>query len=198
MSAGPLSSKHKAALGVVAVLAVAVIILNIQTFGGKSRPSRRVQASVQDVSALPEDLATLVQNADLSAGLGRRLGRSPRTDHSGPDRDPFLAYRPQVSVAVSEPAAEPEAPQLGCSAILLGGKRSTAMINGKSYGAGDTVAGLTVMSVNTRGVLLQDKSGGTVFLNVGTVTTGGHALKMEFSKKTRDEIAMDTTERNLP
>ncbi len=199
MSASRLSLKNTIAISVVVVLGIAVTLLNVQTFGKGRGPSRRVQASIQDKSALPEDLAVLVRDAGKAASLGRYPDRSAERQLPNLARDPFVSdHQPVVTVLVDSPAG-PEMVTLVCSAVMIGGKRSVAMINGKTFAAGDNLSGLTVTAVSTRGVTLQDDSGETVFLAVGVQDDDSPALMIEFkTKQTHAEVVTKMTERNLP
>jgi hypothetical protein len=195
MSASRLSLKNPIVIAVVVVLGIAVTILNIQTFGKGRLPSRRVQAGIHDGPALPGDLATLVRDME---GFGDYSGTGTRSE-SRPrlPRDPFLD--PRFTGLEPVKAAPAEKIKLVCSSVMMGSKRSVAMINGTALGVGDRIDGFTVTTVDTRGAGLRNSAGKKIFLFVGNEDTGAESLKMEFKdKKTDNKTVMNVTERNLP
>lgn len=197
MSANRLSLKNPIVIAVVVVLGIAVTLLNIQTFGKGRLPSRRVQAGHQDEPSLPGDLISLVRDSGpaaqpITTGIAGSVGRRPDLR-----RDPFLDQKYTGAPSV-QPVPEEEV-ALVCTAVMLGGKRSAAMINGQAFVVGDRIGQLAVISIETRGVGLRGASGQEIYLFVGSEDTGTESLKMEFgSKKTGKQTQTKMTERNLP
>ena len=199
MSASRLSRKYTITIAVVVVMGIAVTILNIQTFGKGRSPSHRVQASHQDGPSLPEDLALLVRDAGKANDLNRYTTHGRGQKLLNQVRDPFLSNIKPVVQVHPEVAEEPAKIALVCSAVLLGGKRSVALINGRSYVSGDIIEDLTVVSVSTKGVSLRNSGGGTVFLGVGNQNAGSKSLMIDFQEKNKNgKFVMEMTERNLP
>jgi len=199
MSASRLSRNNVIAIVVVVIMGIGVTVLNIQTFGKGRRPHRPVQAQARDQLPLPADLATLVHEAGRPQTEDQLSATT--TAHQQPrlTRDPFLSNRKKVQAArVSQTIPEDRAP-LACTAVVVGGRQNAALINGKTYAAGDRVEGLTIQSVTTKGVTLVDNGGKTVFLAVRDQDGDSPALMMEFSpKKTNQKVVMDMTERKQP
>lgn len=182
MSASSPNLKHPAVVGFLILGAVAVTILNIQTFGTGKRPTRRLQTAVMDQPALPPDLALLVQEA-----------MSARTDH--PDdrpqpprnlprlsRDPF---QEKVSTRRVLPTGEVTTPtksrsaELVCSAVMTGSKRPSAMINGKFYSPGDAIGNWTLAWIASTGVTLQTSQGHKKFLPLTNHSSHSGALEVK-------------------
>jgi len=199
MSANSLSRKNIIAITVVVIMAIAVTVLNIRTFGKGRRPRRQVQAQAQDRFTLPEDLAILVHEAGQTDVPSQVTGHDAGHERPLLKRDPFLSNKKRaVPAETGLPDVEEKLP-LACTAVVLGNKQNAAMINGKTYAAGDRLGGLTVASVSTEGVKLVDGAGKTVFLAVGDQTGESPALMMEFSPKIKNQkVVMDMTERKQP
>lgn len=166
MSASSPSLKNPVVIGVLVVAAVAVTVLNIQTFGPPARSGPRVQATMQNQPALPPDLALLVQRA--MTGGPRRTGPGATEDRPLPRlrRDPFRAVTHGMKdVAVPDPEDKPiPRPGLVCSAVMTGGKRPSALLNGKFYSPGDKVQGYTLAWIATNGVTLETSGGAKKFI----------------------------------
>lgn len=195
MSASRLSLKNPLVIGVVVVLGIAVTVLNIQTFGKPRLPSRRVQAGIQDGPALPGDLATLARDIE---GFRDYSGPGGRSSHRPSlARDPFLD--PKFTGQEQVQTAPVEKVKLVCSSVMMGSRRSVAVINDTALGVGDRIEGYTVTEVDTRGAGLRNSAGKKIFLYVGNENTGAGSLKMEFKdRKTDKKPEMKVTERNLP
>jgi len=199
MSASRLSRNNVIAIVVVVIMGIGVTVLNIQTFGKGRRPHRPAQAQARDQLPLPADLAALVHEA------GQPQTEDPisasAAGHQQPrlTRDPFLSNRKKVQAAQLSQSVPEERSPLACTAVVVGGRQNAALINGKTYAAGDHVEGHTVQSVSTKGVTLVDSGGKKVFLNVRDQDSDSPTLMMEFSpKKTNQKVVMDMTERKQP
>lgn len=160
----------------VVVMLLAIMILNWRVF----QPLRAKQAE-QEVAGdesvyLPPDLGemTSVAVARLGrAGAGAEAHAAGRAGFGADLRDPFRtrtdpAPAPIVSRAAGD-RSEPAKPRLACAAVLLGGRRPTALIGGGRYHPGDHVAGYRVTRVTAEGAHLEGAQG-SLFLPVG-----GHA-----------------------
>lgn len=199
MSASRLSRNNVIAIVVVVIMGIGVTVLNIQTFGKARRPHRPVQVQARDQLPLPADLATLVYEAGRPQTEEQTTAPSTVQERPRLKRDPFLSNRKKVQLAqTSQPVTDKQSP-LACTAVVVGGRQNAALINGKTYAAGDRVEGLTVQSVSTKGVTLVDGGGKKVFLTVRDQDSESPALMMEFSpKKTNQKVVMDMTERKQP
>jgi hypothetical protein len=185
MSASSPSLKNPAVIGVLVVAAVAVTILNLQTFGPRARSGPRVQATMQNQPALPPDLALLVQRAmtgSTSAGdggsvPGRELPRLPR--------DPFHAVTPGTEQAAPPPRVQTAPRQdLVCSAVMTGGKRPSALLNGKFYSPGDKVQGYTLAWIATNGVTLETSGGAKKFIPLANRSRKSGAVTVKLGQRT--------------
>ena len=135
MSASSRSLKNPILIGAIVLGGIAVTVLNINTFGPGAKPTRRIQASAQNQPSLPPDLAILVQEAMTGGNLSSGIGPVEKQNQPSLDRDPFLTEtKPaaKVHTDTSQPKSVQKA-DLTCSAIMTGGKRPSALINGKFY-----------------------------------------------------------------
>ncbi len=167
MSAQGISLKSKPLVAGVLVLLAIVAGINVVVFkpGSRSKPGRQVR--VQASQPLPADMG------DFTRG-----GALPGTDlaawggHTNPvlSRDPFGRDQVAESVDAEEasPGTETEeiSPALVCNAVLLGGSRPAAVINGKAYRLGDTVHDYQISAVGAVGVKLVGGPGPDLFLPV--------------------------------
>jgi hypothetical protein len=166
-SSSPL--KNPVVIGILVAAAVGVVFLNINTFSKKPKAERRVQAAVMDGPAVPPDLSLLVQQ--ITAGNAAK-----QATVSGPvaqaatqlERDPFKTQqKPKPSTVSSVAAGKAPAPKkegLACTAVMTGGTRASARINGRFYRQGERVEGYTVAWVASNGVTLKDRAGRKKFL----------------------------------
>ena len=200
MSASSPSLKHPVVIVGLVLGAVAVAVLNIQTFGPGQRPTHRVQAAAQNMPALPPDLALLVQAA--VSGQSSSNGEQQKRRLPQLERDPF-----RVDTGIAPPpdpqapaAAAPVKPRgLVCSAVMTGGKRPSAMINGKFYSPGDRVEGWTLAWIATNGVTLQNSKGAKKFVPLTNKARQSGALTVKLGQKpSTTEQGQEMPERNLP
>ena len=187
MSANSPSLKHPAVIGALIIGAVVVAFLNIKTFGPVQKPSHRVQAAAMDQPALPPDLAMLVQQAMNGE------------DHGGPDastsadrplprlkRDPFEESgraRALVLPATTVAAAKLSSSELICSAVMTGGKRPSAMINGKFYSPGDKIGTYTLAWIASNGVTVKSGQGYKKFLPLANKSGQNGKLKVTVGQR---------------
>ena len=186
MSANSPSLKNPILIGMIVVCGIAVTILNINTFGpGGNKPSRRMQSGMLNQPALPPDLAIMVQEAMSKVEPGQLSPTSRRQKAPSLDRDPFRTWTPPV-VARKTTKAKPTAVKQGpltCSAIMTGGKRSSALINDKFYSPGDQVQGYTLAWIATNGVTLQNSQGVNKFLPLTIKSGQSGALRVDMGPK---------------
>jgi len=192
-------------LGVVAGL-LAVGVLNLQTFGPRLGllGSRGDQAP--DPLVPPPDLEMVVQAARDGSGP-RAFAAAGGGGAAVSMRDPFT--RGAVPAAAA-PAPAPSrrratAPApLVCSAVLLGGERPLALIDGEPVGPGDRVRGLEILTIAADGVRLCGPDGEEITLAVGTqatadgtyhVVTGTRAAHAEGQTRLSASRSPERTER---
>lgn len=186
MSASSHSLKNPILIGAIVLGGIAVTVLNINTFGPGAKPTRRVQASAQNQPALPPDLAILVQEAMTGGNLSSGIGPVEKQNQPSLDRDPFLTEtKPaaKVHTDTSQPKSVQKA-DLTCSAIMTGGKRPSALINGKFYSPGDKLYGYTLAWIATTGVTLQNSQGAKKFLPLAIKGQRSGALRVDMGPRT--------------
>jgi hypothetical protein len=172
MSAKQASLKHPATIAVVAVLLVAVVFLNVNTFGkGGRKPSRgyRVQAH----PPVPMDAGKLASYSPGRSVLDRKPVQKYSTDQLR--RDPFYQgkNRPKPMAGTMKKqktnpkAALPKIEPLACSTIMLGGIKPMAIVNGEARFLGEKIRGMTVTNIDADGVTLLKVDGSRVLLPMG-------------------------------
>lgn len=164
--------RHPAVVAGVVVGLLAVIALNLRTFG----PARRLAGHGIDraVGHLvpPADLSQVVHDAVYGDDTGRGVALAGGGQGMGLARDPFsgasLAPRTVVTAPVKShtPSKQRQEP-LSCTAVMLGGARPLALVGGKAYGPGDRVRDQEVVAITTEGVRLRDRKGRETLLAVG-------------------------------
>ena len=173
MSAKQANKKLPITLAVISIMLVGVIALNINTFGGstlgrKSTRGYRVQAH----PPVPSDMGQRVFFAvDLKGGQN---GKKTGTVITTKGRDPFFPSKAQP-VPVVRPSSRKGkskrskvvAKPLECTAIMLGGKRPMAIINGEGRYPGDTIHGLVMVSLDADGVTFRKSDGSLKRIKVG-------------------------------
>jgi len=90
-------------------------------------------------------------------------------------RDPFLSQQnPTVTMANTAPKVgqtpkgnQQKTQSLECSAIMLGGTKSVAIINGEGYHIGQKIRNMTLTAVDADGVTLRKADGSSTHLAVG-------------------------------
>jgi len=175
---------------VVAVLLVAVVVLNVRTFGGRS--AGRHSSDDYQVQTHPPVPANLGLPASHTVSL-QTVGRepAPTPDIDGLTRDPFFPHQAQPKTITrpqhssSRAGTRTRSKPLTCSAIMLGGNRPMAIIDSEGRHPGDKIRGLTVTDIDADGVTLTRADGTTTRLTVGVqedkdqayrvVTRTGHA-----------------------
>ena len=189
MSANSPSLKNPILIGMIVVGGIAVTILNINTFGPGSRPSRRVQSGMLNQPALPPDLAILVQQAMSKDEPAELNSATPRHTLPSLDRDPFKVktLAPVARPTTTDKPAAPKPGELTCSAIMTGGKRTSALINGKFFSPGDKVQGYTLAWIATNGVTLQNSQGKKKFLPLTNKASQSGALRVDMGPKSSTE-----------
>lgn len=190
MSASSPNLKTPILIGVIAICGIAVTILNIKTFGSGAKPSRRVQATVQGQPALPPDLALLVHEAMAGLETAPAPGTTGQRNLPYLGRDPFQA-RKSISQPADTEVEDPIGPEragLVCTAIMTGGHRPSALINGKFYCPGDDVDGHTLAWIGTGGVTLLDSQGTNVFLPLLITSQQGGAMEVNVGPSPQQEF----------
>ena len=172
MSAKQANKKLPVTIAVVTVLLVGVVVLNLRTFGAvahRSAPEYRLQAS----PPVPDDVAQMVRSAvevkesTIATGGGVILATS--------DRDPFYPERAQPKPVKkvgpqknhSRVKSGRRIKALECSAIMLGGQRPMAIINGQGHYPGDKIRGLVLEEIDPDGVTFRQADGKAKRLKIG-------------------------------
>jgi hypothetical protein len=150
---------------------LAVVALNLQTFGPRLGWLAGDDRADPDALAIPEDLDAVVHGA-VRSGTPGAVATGAAATGAAPLRDPFrapAAPRPaparRPARAPARAAAEPE--PLRCTAVLLGGERPLALIAGATHGPGDAVRGHEILRITADGVRLRSPAGEVVDLRVG-------------------------------
>lgn len=165
MSASRLNLKSPPVLAGMGLMLIVVVVINLRTFG-VSLPGRGQKHVVrQQRPPVPAEL----QLASESMFEDRLLPMpSPALNKPVLRRDPFLATilsgapaQTQSGRAKTAKGAKPRSQKsrLTCSAILLGGKRPTALIDGEALGPGDLVRGYRIVEITATEVLLKKSTG---------------------------------------
>ncbi len=165
MSAQRISLNSKPVIATVLVLLAVVVVINVAIFQPGKKAPVGAQVRVQSSQPMPIDLGGLrleteTPEADLAAWEERSLPPLERDPFGkkAPDRPVYRAKNKKRVVSDRSP--------LQCNAILLGGLRPVAMINGKSYTVGDRCGKYEVAAIGNTGVKLKSGSGPGLFLSV--------------------------------
>ncbi len=172
MSAKQISLKSPITIGVVMVLLVAVGYLNVSTFGGKRSGVFRGYR-VQAHPPVPADAGRLAAFSETSAVLGDKMASAYTAD--GLERDPFQwgksrpksVPKPVVKRSRKTKVVRKKAKALQCSAIILGGIKPMAIIDGEGRYQGEKVRGMILASIDADGVTFRKADGSTMHLVVG-------------------------------
>ncbi len=172
MSAKQVSLKSPITIAVVMVLLVGVVFLNVNTFGGKGKKTSRGYR-VQAHPPVPLDAVSLAVYETQRPNSGTKKA-SVFSAH-GLVRDPFLSQQnPTVTMANTAPKVgqtpkgnQQKTQSLECSAIMLGGTKSVAIINGEGYHIGQKIRNMTLTAVDADGVTLRKADGSSTHLAVG-------------------------------
>lgn len=193
----------KPVVAIVLVLLAVVAALNVRTFGGARKGAQRVAARVQSYPVPPSDLERVLRQA-MSEGTAAAAA-DPERRLPALGRDPFLARPLPVSPAsaTAATAAVAAAGPLRCAAVMLGGLRPTALIDGRACLEGETVAGWLIGTIAPDGVHLIAADGGTRFLPVGRASAAAGAALVTRSApadvSSRSRLLVDTeAERKIP
>lgn len=186
MSAKQVSLKTPATIAVVVVLLVGVVFLNVDTFGGagskKSSRGYRVQAH----PPVPMDAGHCVASkTGLVSTPSRRVGSFSTEELK---RDPFYPLQAQPKKVPQITGNSPKkggakrtktkAKPLKCSAIMLGGVKPMAIINGEGRHPGDKIRGMILTAIDADGVTLRKSSGSRVHLPVGLQESDNQSFRV--------------------
>ncbi len=174
MSAKQANKKLPITIAVLLVMMVGVIALNINTFGGQNQDGNfgtgyRLQAH----PPVPSDMGKMVKFA-VDIDYSDQSSES-RTVVSTSGRDPFFPSKAQPKTVVRQAAnhaqvaskSRPKIKALNCSAVMLGGISSLAIINGEGYRLGDKIRGMTLHLIDADGITFQKSNGSFKRMNVG-------------------------------
>ena len=180
MSEKRLSLSNPLVVGVVLVLLAGVLFVNIRTFGPKARPKTRQAVQIKDYPSLPVDLEQILQR---SAVAGQAVGGfAVGSELPAMGRDPFVGKKksssPVAAPVDSKMVADADPDSLVCAAVMLGGRRPVALINGEALAVGDRIREYRVMSIETTGVGLQAGNGKDRFLGVGRSDKSNKSYRM--------------------
>lgn len=172
MSAKQVSLKSPLTIAVVMVLLVGVVFLNVKTFGGKG-PKAQGGYRVQAHPPVPLDASRVVCFMEQPGELGSKTASVFSVKEL--KRDPFIWGKAQPNTMVLPNArgtkktktARRKTKSLECSAIMLGGLKSMAIIDGEGYHLGDKIRGMLLTAIDADGVTLRKADGSTTHLTVG-------------------------------
>ena len=173
MSARRLSLKSPPVIAAVGIGLVVVVVINLRTFGvslpgavgGRTQRTTDPPAPV-DLQLAGESMVPLDRLLAAPAAPRPDLARDPFGCRKAAPRMP-ATEAPRDAVAVpAKPRSRPG--ELFCSAVLLGGERPLALIDGRALGVGERVRGYEVREIGPTGVLLAGRGDKTLRLPVGT------------------------------
>ncbi len=155
MSAKSISLKSPITIVVVVFLLGAVTVLNVRTFGpllGRNETSAGYRAQAHP--PVPSDMRQLA--AHETELVRSRPLRDPALMVASLDRDPFFPRQKQPRPVVTptgggasgRKASAPAPKPLVCSAIMLGGRRPMAIINGEGRHPGDDIRGMILTGID--------------------------------------------------
>jgi len=172
MSAPQTNPDRKPIVAAVLVLfAVGAAVNAMVSRPGKTRP-KAAAVRVQAAQPLPADIGTMRATSGVP---GNGLAVWGARAHPQLRRDPFggTGVNPDDHGGMASAAnaaggkTPPTGPQpLACQAVLFGGGRPTALINGHRYHVGDTVRGFRITAVTRLGVKLFAADSGEQLLSV--------------------------------
>ncbi len=195
MSRSRIDLKDKRFGSLVLVLLAVVVIVNVRTFIPDLKRTAKRSVSVADEVSVPGDLdeAALLAAARLAslqpggvslAGLADMMAGGDHTVVSRPVRNPFRpGPTPVTQVCTSarqsvggkngslQTRATRQVP-LSCTAVLLGGSRPAARIDGKFYQIGDQLSAYRLVHISREGALLRGVAQ-EVFLPVRSPDSAG-------------------------
>ncbi len=197
MSANRSSLRNPAVIAVVVVALGAVVVLNLRTFAPKQGARGRAAAGQFGQPALPSDLDAVVRDAALGLAAPADSVAEIAADRIVLGRDPFASgAKVTATSAPTRRTSTRRAPRssLTCSAVLLGGERPVALIDGKAYGPGDVIRGHEVLSVDTEGVRLREPAGGELRLAIDTGESGDsyHVVTRTQTREDRGLTRLDS------
>ncbi len=158
-----ISLKDKRVVIPVFVLLSTVAISNLRTFLPDLWRESAGAAVTEQELPVPDDLADLTRAAAAHiSGLGPSdalVGAAG--DTSGARKDPFSAPVVHTPPPPSRSTDQRRAPRrrLFCNAVLLGGERPAAMINGRTYYPGNLVGSYRIETIEANRVVLVSSAG---------------------------------------
>jgi hypothetical protein len=190
MSEKRLSLSNPIVVVVVLVLFAAVLVVNLRTFGFKNRPQTAQAEVVQGYPTLPVDLEQVLRRSAVAGPSSGGLVAGSPLPALG--RDPFAARKSRTKPVAVEKALEPvtiaDPDSLACAAVMLGGRRPVALINGEPLAVGDRIRGFQVMKIETTGVSLQHSDGRSRFLIVGRSGASSKSYRMVTDVPDREDL----------
>ncbi len=174
MSAKQANKKLSITLAVLGVMLVGVVALNISTFGGVGRAGGSARGyRLQAHPPVPSDMGRMIKYAVDSQEPERSLRTGPMITTL--DRDPFFPGKDQPKPVLNtgsgfrKGATKPSAGirPLECTAIMLGGNRPMAIINGEGRYPGDKIRGMILKEVDADGVTFTKSDDSIIRLPVG-------------------------------
>lgn len=187
MSANQNRLSSKPVIAAVLVLLAIVVAINVSVFKPGRRPAQRAPVRVQASPPLPADLDDF--RGDTTSPQGDLAAWAPSA-RPRLKRDPFGARRPRMNTSIAAQPTDTVPVETGpaplvCNAVLLGGERPVAVLNGQSYRVGDTFEDYQVAAIGSLGVKLVSAAGPEVFLSVYSegATAGQSRIITEATKK---------------
>jgi len=160
----PLNLKSPLVAGVVLTLLAVVAVVNLKTFlpgGGDSRLTARQRRAPRP----PAELASIVESVLNDDNMLSVVVAARDAAIDGMSRDPFSSDAEPVAVSISSAASSTsDAPArrsgaLDCTAVIVDGSGSVALINGHGYRVGDRVDGHEILAIDADGIRVVDARG---------------------------------------
>lgn len=150
---------------------IVVALLNFHTFLGVGGLLGLGSGHGEVHMAPPPDLADAVRDAMHTGRSQRPVSAAQQGSGPGLARDPFTGGVPVATI--QQPAARrteqrPRVRPLVCTAVFLGGHRPQVLIDDETYGPGDKVRGMEVVSIDAEGVWLRRPDGTEIHLDVAS------------------------------
>ena len=197
MSNLPFNVEDKRVIVSIVVLLLAVVILNWRVFQPLRSNKTRQQVTQSDEVYVPDDLDGLKYMASQRLALANSGNAPAQAGSFGAGaglRDPFRKSTDPTPAPIRGRSGSTKTSRqqvkLSCTAVLLGGKQPTALINNKPCHPGDIVAGYRIVRIDETGVLLDNKSRRR-FLPVGAGTNDQTHYPPVHSKPASDKRTAD-------
>jgi len=144
--------------GVVLTLLAVVAVINLKTFlpgGDDSRLTARQRRAPRP----PAELASIVESVLNDDNMLSVVVAARAATTDGLSRDPFRSDAVPVVEAASPGERTRQRDPLDCTAVIVDGAGSVALINGREYRVGDRVVGHEILAIDADGLRVVDARG---------------------------------------